>query len=143
MRSKAASNGNPCTCFRVRRLARLLSQRYDRALAPAGLNVNQYSILRRAEPEPLPVGRLARRMGMDRTTLTRDLKPLLAAGLVVLVAGDDARQRCVQVTARGRRAIARAQPLWRQMQSDLESALGADGMEMLHRRLDDMLAVLR
>jgi DNA-binding MarR family transcriptional regulator len=139
----AEPNRSSCTCFRVRRFARLLSQRYDRALAPAGLNVNQYSILRRAEPEPLPVGRLARRLGMDRTTLTRDLKPLLAAGLIALAAGDDARQRCVQVTARGRRAIARAQPLWRQVQADLESALGADDVEALHQRLDDAVAALR
>lgn len=136
-------NRSSCTCFRARRFARLLSQRYDRALATAGLNVNQYSILRRAEPEPLPVGTLALRLGMDRTTLSRDLKPLLAAGWVEVVAGDDARQRRVRITPRGRRAIARAQPLWRQVQADLESALGADGVAALHQHLDDAVAALR
>lgn len=139
----AEPNRGSCTCFRVRSFARLLSRRYDRALVSAGLNVNQYSILRRAEPEPLPVGILARRLGMDRTTLTRDLKPLLTAGWVEMVAGDDARQRRVRITARGRRAIARAQPLWRKVQADLESALSADGVNALHQRLDDAMAALR
>ena len=36
---------SPCTCFRMRKLTRLMSQRYDRRLAAAGINVNQYSIL--------------------------------------------------------------------------------------------------
>ncbi|KRA72773.1 hypothetical protein ASD78_14165 [Lysobacter sp. Root667] len=125
-----------CTCFRVRKLTRLMSQRYDQALAPAGLNLNQYSILRRAGGTPRSIGELAHELGMDRTTLTRDLKPLLAAGWVETAPGDDARQRRIRVTAAGRRTVARAMPLWQAAQDDIERGLGRAGLLALHEQLD-------
>src|SRR5690606_14388683 len=70
---------SPCTCFRVRRAARRLSQIYDGHLAAEGLSLNAYSILRRAA-QPRLLSELAASLGMDRTTLTRNLKPLLLAG---------------------------------------------------------------
>ena len=132
----AATPPSPCTCFRLRKLARLVSQRYDRELAPAGININQYSILRRAQREPRGVSELARELGMDRTTLTRDLKPLIAAGWVELASGEDARQRLVHITASGKRLLARAQPLWRKAQDAIDDSLGASRVEVLHTQLD-------
>ena len=131
---KASALASPCTCFRLRKLSRLLSQRYDAALAPAGLNVNQYSILRRAERTPHAVGSLAVDLGMDRTTLSRDLRPLVDAGwLRVAAAKDDARRKRIVVTAAGRRAIARARPLWRQAQAEVEALVGGgDALAALH-----------
>ena len=126
----------PCTCFRLRKLARLMSQRYDRELAPAGLNINQYSILRRAAPRPRAIGDLSRELGMDRTTLTRDLKPLASAGWIELVSGNDARQRLIKVTASGRRVIAKAQPLWRKAQDTIDAGLGKARVDTLHAQLD-------
>lgn len=126
----------PCTCFRLRRAARLLSRHYDHALAPAGLNVNQFSILRRAGEGAQPLGVLARKLGMDRTTLTRDLKPLLAQGRVALVAGADARQRCVRLAAPGRRALQRALPLWRAAQAAIDAGVGIDAVDALHAGID-------
>lgn len=132
--AKAAPS--PCTCFRLRKLARLMSQRYDRELAPAGLNINQYSILRRAAPRPRAIGDLSRELGMDRTTLTRDLKPLASAGWIELVSGDDARQRLIKVTASGHRVIAKAQPLWRKAQDTIDAGLGKARVDTLHAQLD-------
>ncbi len=133
----------PCTCFRLRKLSRLMSQRYDRRLAIAGLNINQYSLLRRAGIEPRAIGELAREMGMDRTTLTRDLKPLAAAGWVDIAAGEDARRRVVKVTAAGRRAIAKAKPLWREAQDEIEGLIGDTGTQRLHRQLDAAIRQLQ
>lgn len=132
---------SPCTCFRLRRLSRLVSQRYDRALAPAGINVNQYSILRRADRGPRGIGELARELGMDRTTLTRDLRPLAAAGWIdeVAPADGDARRRCVATTDAGRRVLAVARPLWRRAQDALDAAAGDGGIDALHARLDALL----
>ena len=132
----AATPPSPCTCFRLRKLARLVSQRYDRELAPAGININQYSILRRAQREPRGVSELARELGMDRTTLTRDLKPLIAAGWVELASGEDARLRLVHITASGKRLLARAQPLWRKAQDAIDDSLGANHIAALHGQLD-------
>jgi DNA-binding MarR family transcriptional regulator len=125
-----------CTCFRLRKLARLVSQRYDRELARVGININQYSILRRASVRPRALGDLARELGMDRTTLSRDVKPLIAAGWVELASGEDARQRMVKVTANGKRLLARAQPIWRQAQDAIEASMGPANIEALHERLD-------
>jgi DNA-binding MarR family transcriptional regulator len=130
---------SPCTCFRLRKLARLVTQRYDRELASAGLTLNQYSILRRAARTPQSIGALARELGMDRTTLTRDLRPLVASGCVVLVPGADARQRQVQVTAVGKAMTAAAQPSWRRAQDAVERQLGTAVVEQLHRQLDDVI----
>jgi len=128
-----------CTCFRVRKLARLVSQRYDRELAPHGLSLNQYSILRRAARASKTIGGLARELGMDRTTLSRDLRPLAAAGWIELVPGPDARQRQVRVTAAGMDALTAAQPSWQRAQDALERQLGTSGVEQLHQHLDDAI----
>ena len=130
---------SPCTCFRLRKLARLVSQRYDRELASAGLTLNQYSILRRAARVPQAIGALARELGMDRTTLTRDLRPLMAAGWVELVPGPDARQRQVRVTPAGQAVAAAARPSWRRAQDAVERQLGTAVVEQLHRQLDDVI----
>ena len=132
-----------CTCFRVRKLARLMTQRYDRELAAVDINLNQYSILRRASRTPQTVGALAREIGMDRTTLSRDLKPLVAAGWIELRSSeDDARQRLVHITANGKRLLARAQPLWRKAQDHIDASLGRTRVDALHAQLDRAMAQL-
>jgi DNA-binding MarR family transcriptional regulator len=128
-----------CTCFRLRKLSRLVTQRYDRELAGSGLTLNQYSILRRASRASKTIGALARELGMDRTTLTRDLRPLATAGWVELVAGTDARHREVRVTSAGKTVLAAARPSWQRAQDAVERQLGAAGVEQLHRQLDDVI----
>ncbi len=134
---------SPCTCFRVRKLTRLMSRRYDQRLAAAGLNLNQYSILHRLGDRARTVGDLSGELGMDRTTLSRDLKPLLANGWVEAVTGEDARQRPVRTTAAGRRALAKAKPLWREAQDQIDALLGERGTQQLHAQLDRALARLQ
>jgi DNA-binding MarR family transcriptional regulator len=125
-----------CTCFRLRKLSRLVTQRYDRALAPLGLNLNQYSILRRAARKPRPIGDLARELGMDRTTLSRDIRPLSAAGWIELATGAaDARQRCIRVTPAGAALLEDAQPRWREAQDAIDALLGPR-IGALHDHLD-------
>ncbi|MGO1001510.1 MarR family winged helix-turn-helix transcriptional regulator [Lysobacter sp. CA196] len=127
----------------MRKLARLMSQRYDQALAPAGINLNQYSILRRTGGQGRPLGEIARELGMDRSTLSRDLKPLVQANWIETVAGVDARQRRLRITAEGQRVIERAQPLWRQAQDAIDRGLGAEGIAALHTQLDRAIAQLQ
>lgn len=132
---------SPCTCFRLRRASRQLSQIYDSHLAPAGLSLNAYSILRRA-PEPRQLGELADALGMDRTTLTRNLKPLLAAGWLQEYRGDDARQRLIGITADGKALLRRARPLWLRAQQAVETAFGSAPTAHLNRLLDQLDSAL-
>lgn len=136
MPTRAAARSPACTCFRLRRLARQVSQLYDRELAAAGMTITQYSILRRASARRLSMSELARTMGMERTTLTRNLGPLLAAGWVTCVRGDDARQRCIEVTPLGRSAVAEARCHWQHAQDHVEAILGSAALQRLHRELD-------
>jgi DNA-binding MarR family transcriptional regulator len=132
-----------CTCFRVRKLTRLMSQRYDRKLSGAGFTLNQYSILRRLGDASRTVGDLARELGMDRTTLSRDLKPLLACEWLEQVSTEDARQRPVRVSNAGKRALAKAAPAWREAQDEIEELLGATGIQALHVQLDRAIGHLQ
>ncbi|MNK40206.1 MarR family protein [compost metagenome] len=128
---------SPCTCFRLRRASRQLSQMYDSHLAPVGLSLNAYSILRRA-PRPRQLGELANALGMDRTTLSRNLKPLLAAGWLQEQRGPDARQRLIVITARGSALLRRARPLWQRAQDQVEAAFGAMPTQRLNALLDQL-----
>lgn len=133
-----------CTCFRLRRAARQVSQIYDHELAAAGLSLNEYSILRHAERGgPRLLGELADSLGMERTTLTRNLKPLLEAGWLKEARGEDARQRLISVTASGRQRIASAKPHWLRAQRRIEASYGAARTERLRMDLDLLDSALR
>jgi DNA-binding MarR family transcriptional regulator len=127
-----------CTCFRLRRTARRMTQIYDAHLAPSGLTLTQYSLLANlVRRDPPTVHVLAEVMGMDRTTLTRNLKPLLTRGLLVFTPGTDRRSKCIQVTPEGQSVWAQAKTLWRLAQDEINSRLGDGDVAELHRRLDE------
>lgn len=127
----------PCTCAKVRRTARRLTQAYDRALQPLGLRLTQYSVLANLEQAgPLSVTDLAALLAMERTTLTRNLGPLSQAGWITVGPGPDRRSRTVALTEAGRAVVQRAQPLWREAERSLRRALGREHTAALHRLLD-------
>jgi DNA-binding MarR family transcriptional regulator len=129
-----------CTCFRLRKLTRRLTQYYDACLAPAGLRLTQFSLLANlVHGGPATMSALADLLEMDRTTLTRNLKPLADAGLVEAGAGRDARERVVTITAAGRAAFGGAREHWRRAQDEVNRALGIDQVAALHAVLDDSL----
>ncbi|HEY1328289.1 MAG TPA: MarR family winged helix-turn-helix transcriptional regulator, partial [Casimicrobiaceae bacterium] len=97
---------NACACGRLRRATRALTQLYDDAMAPVGLRVTQFSLLRTLSASgPLRINALAARQLLDRTALSRNLDPLIARGLVETVRGADARTREVAISAAGRREL--------------------------------------
>ncbi|MEE8273100.1 MAG: MarR family transcriptional regulator, partial [Alphaproteobacteria bacterium] len=66
-----------CTCFNLRKAARAVTQLYDAALGPSGLRATQFSLIAALGVRGAPtISQLAKAMVMDRTTLTRNLKPL-------------------------------------------------------------------
>ncbi|HVI52109.1 MAG TPA: MarR family winged helix-turn-helix transcriptional regulator [Candidatus Sulfotelmatobacter sp.] len=132
-----------CTCFRLRRTSRRMTQIYDAHLAAVGLTLTQYSLLAHlARMEPPTVHALAGVMGMDRTTLSRNLKPLLARALLIQKTGEDRRSRLIAVTEAGRDLWTRAKPLWRAAQNEIRQRLGDQDTAELHRLLDDTFSRL-
>ena len=115
----------PCVCSQLRRTARLVSLVYDEALAPAGLSVTQYALLARiGRTQGLSRTALAAQLGMERTTLTRNLSPLERAGLVISKPAEDRREKILQLTALGRKQAAAAKPRWLAAQERMLRHLG-------------------
>jgi DNA-binding MarR family transcriptional regulator len=133
-----------CACGNLRRASRAITQRYDAALAPSGLTTPQFGLLAHlARTGPITSGNLAQRMGMDRTTLTRDLTPLAREGYVTIGAGEDRRTRVVELTAVGKAALARALPLWQAAQAHLVTAFGPERFTSLIAELGEITALAR
>lgn len=131
-----------CTCFKLRKLTRAMSRVYDQYLAAAGLKTTQYSVLTNAARAPLAVAELADRLGMERTTLTRNLKPLIESGWIVLAQGSDSRQRIVTITETGRAKVLEAYEAWRRAQLAFENLVGRDAVRALHQHLESTLTQL-
>lgn len=122
-----------CACFNLRRAARLVTQAYDQVLAPSKLKATQFTLLAALAPagKGIAISALAEKLGMDRTTLTRNLAVVERAGLVSLRPGEDPRTKLVSLTANGRKALEEAVPLWREAQSEAIDRLGDEWGDFL------------
>jgi DNA-binding MarR family transcriptional regulator len=132
-----------CTCLRMRRATRRVTQLYDHALLPAELTINQFGLLAYlhgatlAKSNPPSIGTMAEWLGMDPTTLNRNLKPLIARDLARSTPDPvDGRVRVVRITGKGQRSLLKAVPLWQQAQAQVEEALGQKETAALNGLLD-------
>lgn len=132
-----------CTFLRLRKLTRRITQRYETHLQPSGLRITQFSLLATlAGADGMSISDLAGQLAMDRTTLTRNLQPLISAGHVELGTGKDARSRSVFLTSFGRKMFSATLPLWREAQREMQALLGSEALQHLHVVLDDTLDLL-
>ena len=117
-----------CVCFALRRATRAVTQFYDRALKPHRLRATQFPILVAASSqESVPLAPLAQELGMDRTTLLRNVRPLVRRGLVRVAPAADSRRTEIRATAAGRALLARVYPDWKRAQAQaLQSLEGVD-----------------
>ncbi|WP_095078393.1 MarR family winged helix-turn-helix transcriptional regulator [Pseudomonas sp. Irchel s3h17] len=128
-----------CLCTNLRRAARGVSRFYDGALDGFGINVAQYSLLCNLQRLDQPsISALAEAMGLDRSTLGRNLRVLEGEGLVRMVEGEDQRNRIVQLTDTGRERLAAALPAWEAAQQRLIDRLGAEKRATLLALLDEL-----
>lgn len=128
-----------CACFNLRRATRAITQVYDRTLAPSGLRATQLSLLvALTKTGGIPFTRLAAMLGMDRTTLTRNVTPLQRDGLVTQRHGSDRRVKLLTITPRGSRTLAAAIPLWEAAQVQVISGIGAGRWADVRRELQQI-----
>jgi DNA-binding MarR family transcriptional regulator len=126
-----------CTCFRMRGAARRVSQIYSRRLAPTGLKISQFSVLGFvAARGPIAIGELAELLNTDRTTLTRNLRPLLTSGFIERAVSGDRRRHELVATAAGRALFKRALPLWAEAEQEVRAAMGTKLTADLHGALE-------
>ena len=126
-----------CTCFRIRGAARRVTQIYSKHLASTGLKISQFSLLGFVTAQgPVSIGRLSDLLATDRTTLTRNLGPLLKDGLIERVPSGDKRRHELVATATGRALFKRALPLWAAAEQEVRDAMGAKLTADLHGAID-------
>jgi len=127
-----------CTNLKLRQLMRRVARLYDAEVGKTGLKGTQYSLLSYVvKLGPVRPVDLAREMKVDASTLTRNLRPLVDAGLLALEPGPDARSRLVVATGAGREKRQEAQRRWRVAQESLNQRLGAQRVLALHALLDE------
>ena len=114
----------PCLCNALRQASRAVSRLYDEELRGVGLRTTQYSLLhilaRAGQVRQGDLGGLTR---LEETTLTRNLRPLVAAGWVSVRSGDDRREKLVTITAAGIAKLAEARPAWERAQARMQALL--------------------
>ncbi len=126
-----------CTNFKLRQLLRSVARIYDTELAQAGLKGSQFSLLSHVlKLGPIAPSVLAERMGMDASTLSRNLRPLIDKGWVLQGPGADARSRLLHITPDGRAKHDEAKRHWKKAQAALNARLGNARVGELHRLID-------
>lgn len=122
-----------CYCTALRRATRRVTELYDAALAPYGVGVAQFALLRAVERAGRPtLTELGRSAGLDRSTVGRNVRVLVRMGLLKLDQDDgDLRASAVALTTDGRDLIQRADPVWAGVQREVEDRLGAGGADRL------------
>lgn len=117
--------GMSCACFNLRRAARLVTQRFDRALQESGITANQFSILMAAyNQDGILLTKLAKILGMERTTLSRNVSLLASMGMVSTLVGNDKRERKIVTTRNGMIFLEKALPQWQEAQDEVVRAIG-------------------
>jgi len=116
-----------CACFNVRKSARVITKHYDDALQSLELKPTQFTILAvLSSVDTITVTDLADYMILDRTTLTRNLRPLEKQGMIKTGAGEDRRTRMISLSKKGLNKLEMAIPLWKQAQKDITKYMGSN-----------------
>ena len=114
-----------CACFNIRRVSRLITQFFDGEVRRFGLRPTQMSILGSLQAKTeWGMAELSEWLGMERTTLLRNLQPLQRDGLVRVKGGGRGGHVKLEITERGRKALTKMLPGWRSAQDKVVATLG-------------------
>ena len=128
-----------CICATLRVAARKMTARYDAALAPIGINLAQFSLLRNINRAGLvSLTELGRKVELDRSTIGRNVRVLQRMGLVQVTPGADQREATVALAEPGREVLRRGAPLWDGVQDRIASDLGTAGVTQLRTLLNSL-----
>jgi DNA-binding MarR family transcriptional regulator len=133
-----------CICTKLRQASRAVTQHYDAVMAGSGVRATQIVLLvALAQAPEVPLSKLAEVLVMDRTTLTRNLAPLIRDGLAKEHAMADARVKTFALTARGAKVLEEALPAWKKAQNQILRALDPKDVDALGRLLDVLIGTTR
>ena len=133
-----------CTNMNLRKATRLVTQAYDSAMHVAGIKSTQFTLMATLNALGHPaITRLAEVMVMDRTTLSRNLKPLVSKGLVFIGSEQDQRVRQISLTAEGKAVLNEAMPEWQQIQDTVVERMGQERWTRFLADLETLVEVMK
>ena len=131
-----------CTCGELRKAARAVTLLYDKAFRPSGLLSTQLGLLYVIHSsDSIRISQIAEELGMDRTTLTRNLSVLERQGFIMISSGKDHRTRIATITSKGRKSIANAIPLWNEIQREVKQQMGEKAWHELIQSLSQFVKI--
>ena len=121
-----------------------MTRYYDSLLTASGLRVTQFIVLVGVvRGLGTTLTKLSKALGMDRSSLSRNLRPLLRDGLVEVIPATDRRRRALHVTKVGERQLARSIPAWRQAQEHVLATVGGEKWQALGFELQSLAKAVR
>jgi DNA-binding MarR family transcriptional regulator len=131
-----------CTCGELRKAARAVTLLYDNAFKSTGLLSTQFNVLQAIyNIDSIRISDLANKLGMDRTTLTRNLSVLERQGFIKISQGKDQRTRIVTATQKGRSAVSKTILLWNEVQRKVKQEMGENSWRELMQNLGQLVKV--
>ena len=123
---------SPCYCLMLRRAASSVTDMYDKTLAEYGITLNQFSIIINLNNMSMATTtELAQQIGLERSTLVRNLKAIMAMGYIENVSGENERNNHLRVTSSGRHLLKLAIPVWQSVQDKIAESLGSENAALL------------
>lgn len=142
--NRSVNNITNCTNMKLRKATRLVTQAYDAEIQIAGIKSTQFTLLATLNALGNPaITKLAEVMVMDRTTLSRNIKPLINKGLVTSGSEQDLRVKQVSLTAEGRALLSEAMPHWQQIQDTVVERMGKKRWDQFLVDLDIVIDVMK
>jgi len=132
-----------CCCFNMRKVMRAVTQYYDRYLEQSGIRSTQFTLLvALASTSAKTLTEIAESLVMDRTTLTRNLKPLANMELIATVQTVDKRSKAYILTDKGKALVQTCVPLWQEAQNSVIKGIGSENYHEIVVRLEKLLSTL-
>ena len=129
----------PCHCINTRRAASAITAYYDQIMKPCKVTVNQFSLLWSLDGlGQSNVSQLAEHVGLERSTVVRNLKPLVKEGFINDSAQRNSRDRQLLVTAKGKELIAQGVPLWKKAQKDIYRLVSDEEIKVFRKVISEL-----
>ncbi len=123
-----------CIAVRIRLLNRTVTNIFDNALRPLGMKVSQLNVLIVvAKRGPISPGDVARRLNMEKSTLSRNVDRMKIHGWIKVSGGQSGRKQLLEIGTAGRKLIRKSLPAWKKAQARTEALLGQRGAGAIHQ----------
>ena len=132
-----------CLFAKTRTVSRYITNLYTQALKEVNMTPVQYSMLTAIQMlQEANINDLSSALKMDRTTINRNLKPLIRDGLVLMNESSDRRERLISVTKEGAELYEKGYVNWEKAQCEFQNILGEEKRNEMSELLDEVIAVI-